>query len=64
LLDADGKTSPIFRRLLAEWYVERPAADKGISLPQTSGEQRHDAHRFYIAVGFSPRSARFVKTLP
>jgi GNAT superfamily N-acetyltransferase len=29
----------------------------------TSGEQRHDAHRFYTTLGFSPQSARFVKVL-
>ena len=29
----------------------------------TSGEQRHDAHRFYTTLGFSPQSARFVKPL-
>jgi GNAT superfamily N-acetyltransferase len=32
-------------------------------LEVTSGEQRHDAHRFYTGFGFSPRSARFVKAL-
>jgi len=32
-------------------------------LEVTSGEHRHDAHRFYTGLGFSPRSARFVKSL-
>src|SRR6267378_911193 len=32
-------------------------------LEVTSGEHRHDAHRFYTGLGFSLRSARFVKSL-
>src|SRR5256885_3264347 len=47
---------PIF----AECFARESQCER---LELTSGEHRHDAHRFYLALGFALRSARFVKTL-
>jgi len=52
----------IGRRLVA--VAERFARDCGCErLELTSGAHRHDAHRFYTTLGFSPRPVRFVKDL-
>ena len=52
----------IGRRLVgvAEGFARESQCER---LELTSGEHRHDAHRFYLALGFALRSARFVKTL-
>jgi GNAT superfamily N-acetyltransferase len=44
--------------------AERFARDCGCErLEVTSGAHRHDAHRFYTSLGFSPRPVRFIKDL-
>ena len=52
----------IGRRLVgvAEGFARESQCER---LELTSGEHRHDAHRFYLALGFALRSARFVKPL-
>lgn len=50
------------RRLVA--VAEGFARDCGCErLELTSAAHRHDAHRFYAKLGFSPRPVRFVKDL-